>query len=586
MSYDIETTGLKRFEHRIFAYSTCTANGDVSVYRLDGSPGRIRLGLTHLESLWKNKAITKIMHNCKFDLGFTETFFRKKLRDHPIHDTYLMSHILRNDHPSHSLKDLCYDLGGYPRDDERLVKKYLRSTNGLADVPEEMMNEYQRRDAERTMLLFRVFWPKIRENKDFLEIYQEEELPLAVATIDIENRGVMLNRERCFKMINDLETRKLRVKHRAAALLEREINLNSSPQVREVLFNSLGYNTTKLAREALTESGEMSTGKNVLLQLRREKPHEFIELVLMFRSWTRGSTILQSYLKSCDASSIIHPNIRTCQAITGRESCSEPNLQNVEKDRALLNPYPVPARRVFRPKPGYVNFHIDYSGIEMRLLIHYSGDEELVQIAKKHEDVHGPTIYIFYPDYDQYSPEKKKTIRDGVKNANFAKAYGASLEKLASTVGLPVRETAIKVRDYDQRFPKLARLPENVIRLVRDQGSILTAFGRVIHVPRAYSTLGLNYLIQATAAEIFKRGQVRAHQLLLNETGGEMGVILPIHDELIIECPRKRLKDAKDVLRKVCKSMCDFPGRFLVPIDVEVEVATFDWSHKDAYSLE
>ena len=580
LSYDTETTSLRRQIGDIFAYSLCDMEGQTSVHRLDGSAVRQVQSRRILEQIWKDHDTSLVMHNAKFDVGFTEKLLATPIASSRFHDTMLMSHILRNHHPSHALKDLSWELAGVPKDDERAIKVYTRGGRSYQDVPENLMTKYQERDAERCMLLYQFFWSKIKQNKEWVEIYQNERDVIPV-TLSMENRGVMLHVKRCKQLIEKLRTDASQVLDKIEAEVGDRINPNSDK------FRWLLYHKLKMPVLSKTKTGLPSVDKEVLMELRNTNPHKVLELALMYRSWSRGVSMLSSYLDLADANAIIHPNIKTCAAITGRESCSEPNLQNVEKTGVMLNPYPVPARLVFRPRPGYVHFHIDYSGQEMRLLVHYSGDDELVRVCNDpHGDVHLPATLIFYGDkFTDGDKDARKSMRNAMKNGNFAKAYGAAWLKIGVTLNLPDDQVRRGVREYEQRFPRLCHLMYTITKQVKETGRIVTAFGRYLHVPRDQAYMGTNYLIQGTAAEMLKRGQVRVHQYLEVATGGEMKLLLPIHDELIIECPRNRLGDAKEILRGVVHRMTDFPGRFKVPLLAEISIATVDWAHKTTYNV-
>ena len=167
VSYDTETTGLDRRKGQIFSFSTCTPEGSLEVHRFDGPPGRRRKSLHTLEEIWSQPLLAKVCHNAKFDIPFTQRFlgeWEDLWTTHTIHDTMVMSHLLQNHHPSHALKDLAWELSGYPKDDETAIKPYTRGGASYADVPEVLMDAYQKGDAERTMLLHLFFWPKIRKD--------------------------------------------------------------------------------------------------------------------------------------------------------------------------------------------------------------------------------------------------------------------------------------------------------------------------------------------------------------------------------------------------------------------------------------
>lgn len=581
LAYDTETTAKRRQDAEIFSYSLCDPEGLGSVNRLDGHPVRRATNERKLRILWEDISITKVCHNTKFDLGVTEKHLGRTLRDHNIHDTMLMSHILRNDHPSHALDDLAWELAGYTKQHDRAIKPYTRGNQSYQNVPEPLMHAYQNADAERGMLLYLFFWPKIKENKDYLEIY-ENERALVPVTIDMENRGVMLNVPRCKSLIDKL----IQDREQVLQDIERETSRRMKPgteEFRDYLYTTLELPIIKRSAKTLKPSLE----KEVLGELYKNFSHiKVLDLAMRYTSWSRGISMLESYLLKMDNNHVLHPNIRTCAAITAREACADPNLQNVEKDTALLNPYPVPARTVFQPRPGYVNFHGDYSGQEMRGIIHYSGEPELVEICRVGGDLHAPAATIFFGDrYLNAEPKLKKTLRDAAKNGQFCIAYGGAADKLASTLGLSVSDAMIALSRYKLKFPMVVGLMKTVMKEISLFGYITTSFGRRLYIPRSQAYMGVNYMMQNLGAELIKRGQVRIAPYLLRATSGEMQMLLPIHDELIIECPRRFLKDAREVLVECSRLMTDFGSRFKVPFEVEWKVATTDWSHKSKFSL-
>ena len=549
VSYDTETTGLYPFlGDEMFAFSTCDEKERTSVVRTDGSKTRQRKGLEALEKIWSRKKLGKAMHNAKFDLEFTEKKLGRQLEEHPIHDTMVMSHILRNNRPSHALKKLCHSLADYPFDDETLIKKYTRGGKSFQEVPEKYMRIYQERDAERTMLLYLFFHPLIQENPDFREIYQME-MDLIWTTMRMEGRGIMVNQNRCHKLIARLEAEvEDALKDIKKAARGREINPDKPADLSWLLYKKLKLPIL----EVTAKTKAPSTKKEVLMQLREQTQNPILNLVMKVRSYGRAVKILSSYLDFCDSNSCIHPKIHTNGAVSSRESCSEPNLQNVAKKEVLMNPFPVPARDVFQPKPGMVNFHLDYSGIEMRLLVHYSEDKKLIDMMNAGRDMHVAGAQIFFPGRWKKSNDKaRKILRDGGKHGGFGIAYGASAKKICESLGLPIEKGRARYQEYKKRFPGLGGLANKCREIAQDQGYIATAFGRRLHVPDGKAYIATNYLIQGTAAGILKRAQNRVHHYLREATGGEAGLLLPIHDEIVIEYPRKRLKDSPEILGKI-----------------------------------
>ena len=588
VSYDVETTGLRRHEHEIFSYSTFSPDWDAAqVCRLDGSPSRRSGNQRKLKQLWEDTSIPKVMHNMKFDIGFTMKHLGMTTDDmqkHELHDTMLMSLITRNDHHGHGLKRLCWDVCGYPMDDEKAVRASMKAGDDYSHVPEEIMNRYQVADVERAMLLYELFYPMIEENIWYADDYNWER-HLVLTTIRMEDRGIMLDIPECRAQIENLQNKLEPLSHRIAGLLGRRVNPSSNDQIRDVLYNVLGMPILKR-----TKGGKPSVDKEVLRELHERYPkNDIFNLIQEYRSYVGGIGTFQGYLKRVDSNSIIHPDIKPNGAqATRRESCSDPNLQNVQKSHGLLNPYPIPAREVFRPRPGYVHIHVDFSGIEMRLLVHYAEEPELVEIIRDGGDVHRPAAELFYGDrFIRANSQDAKVLRSTAKNGHFGVGYGASGGKLANILGVTTPEGVSALKRYKHRFPRIIGLMNKYIRRVKDCGYVETEFGTRLYISDQEAHKGINALIQGTAAGIMKRAQVCVDRYLKKATGDEVRCLLPIHDELIIEFPRKRLSSLPGVLQSIQDKMTAFPGSelFRVPLGVEFEMATLDWAHKKEIRL-
>lgn len=594
ISYDVETTGLQRLRDKMFAYSICDEDGNASRYRLDGSLLRQVQARKKLNDIWSDesaKTLAKVSHG-KIDFGFTEQLLKpRNLRNHLVHDTMLMSHILQNNHPSHALDDLAWELGGYSKSQDVAIKPYTKGGQSYQNVPEHLFDPYQIADAERGMLLFLFFYPKILANKDWIEIYKYERELLAV-TIDMENRGLIIDKDRAEKLIAKLKVwvQQTLNEIQYEAKLDHRI-VPGTEAYRDLIFNTLKFPVIKLTKTRLPKFGKQE--RIILNEMYPQA--KILKLTTKYISYSRGISTLRSYINKADDEGALHPNIRTCAAITGRESCVNPSLMNVEDEDKLLNEFPVPARTCFKPRPGYVNFHLDYSGQEMRILIHASGDQILVDCAngigpkefirKNEYDVHMPATLIFYPNFWSLSPEMQGKVRESVKNGNFAKAYGAGWPKLIPTLGIEASRAFVSARRYEDQFPKLCNLMPMFIRMIKETGMIITPFGREIRVPKEDAYMGPNYYGQGTAAEQIKRAQVKIDAILKKDTSAEAKLLMPIHDELILEWPRRMLGEAKPILRKCVHAACDFGDRFKVPFKMECEVATYDWQHKTKFSL-
>lgn len=598
VSFDTETTGLNLYQgDRLFAFSTCSEDfHQVGVLRRDREAVRF---WERLRGLWADPTVTKVMHNSKFDLTATMLLGVDIPWGCPIHDTMIMSKLLRSNAPSHGLKELGLELADIPTDDEKEVLKAIGDTRDYSRCPEHIMDRYQRGDAERTMLLFQFFWPKIQKDPRLLALYKLE-IDLIWATIRIERRGVML----CPRSMERLEGWLAGEIGRINTTFPPGVNPDRKDALAAWLVG-LGY-----PMNGRTATGKISTAKTELIDLWKQFPERpEVENSLRWRSYSKGFAIIQNYRDHADKEGVVHSSINTYGAHTGRESSERPNLQNVSKTINPQNPFPVPARSCFRPRVGFVNFHIDYAGIEARLLINASGDEESIKVIREGGDHHVEVARIFFSDlwekitekydltgtltpsgfcrWDVLAPRiKDKADKDAIKGyryvaktINFATPYGAGVGKVIGILAYCYPGDVVRKRfdTYRQRFPRYVGLNRIMASCAAKVGFIETVFGRRINVNPSKAYVAVNFHIQGTAADILKKAQVRVDRYLAEETGDSWGILMPVHDELIIEAPRQDLPQAPRILRGVRELMIDFP-EFEIPMEVEVQISTLNWS--------
>ena len=588
LAYDIETTGNKLYTtSKTFAYATYNPSEGADIRRIDNENRLINVqNRQHLNRLFENakgkNGVPLVAHNAKFDISGAEILLSKKWRDCiRFHDTMVQSHVLQSDHPSHSLADLCWELAKFPKDLDKKVKS-LAINYDYSTVPEHIMTEYQEADVFRTSLLHEFFYPMICKDERLKFIY-DLEISLIPVTIAMEERGITLDKDICYQLSKEYRKMALDSAQALREMTGRKVNPGSGNDARWLLFNF-----AKLPVLGHTKQGLPSTQKKHIMELRENYGGEgtVIDHLMRYRSYDKGASMLAGYIDLADENGVIHPNIKTVGATTGRESCSNPNLQNVSKETGgVNNPFPVAARKAFRPRPGYVNIHIDYSGIEMRLLVHYSGEEEMIEIIRKGGDPHEPGCHIFYPDeYPKANKRRKKEIRTAIKNTNFGLCYGASALQVAYLCGLGKELGTQRFREYSARFPLLAGLARRISNRIREDGVIYTEYGRRIRCSREEPYKGTNYLIQGTAADILKMAQCRVYHYLQDVFDGLVTILLPIHDEIIIEWPRELLPSLKYHYQEIERLMTDF--QFKVPIGIEVEVTTTNWSQVRPLTLE
>jgi len=570
-SFDLETTGLKTYEGaEIFSFCIGHDDGTVDVYRMDSRiQSQNDKAWKILRDFWLDTSIAKVIHNLKFELTFLHAAGVEIPEETELHDTMIMSQLLRNLNPSHALDYLCWELSGWSRELDKKVKQASTRVPDYSYIDKRLMTAYQKADGARCMVLYQLWYEDyIKTDPQLLSDY-ENEIELIKTTRRMEEHGICLARKQAEDLVNWMKSELDKVQTESHDLLGFYMNLNSGPQVSALL-----YNTLEMPIPSYTKTGKPSVDKEALSKLRESHPHPVLDLIQKSRSYTSGVSTVKGYITLADEEDRIHPTINTNRAVTGRESCQDPNLQNVEKDQGLKNAYPVPARRAFRAFPSHVTYLVDYSGIELRLIIDTSNQVNMIDMLKRGDHPHEAAAKIFYPEYinKKINPE----YYSAAKNGHFALCYGSGIGGLAETLNVPVSQARSAYERYAQEYPKNAYLTRTISKEIQENGYIVTPFGRKLRVPLDKTYMGLNYMIQGTAGGILKRAQVRVDKYLREEWDDRIRLILPIHDELLISYPRDLLSKTDIILPEIARIMTDME-EIKVPLEVEWKMTISTW---------
>ena len=591
-SFDVETTGLDAKTSEIFSYCIGHADGQTEVYRLDTTKKNKDIGWRRLKEFFADPSIGKIAHNFKFELHF--------LRKHGVyihpetvwHDTMLMSRILRNLAPSHTLEYLCWEIGDYKIDtpyglfnsreiDKKVSDQAASRGNRYDRVDKELMYWYQVADAERPSILFQVWEPEFR--KDF-QLYRDyiSEVQAVIVTQRMETLGIRLHWEESNRLIQWLEAELEKAQQETYELLGEYVNLNSEPQLIRLLYRRLGLPVLKK-----TKTGRPATDKTVILDFKRQYDHPILNLILKTRSYTNARSTLEGYLEKANDEGDLYPTVNSCQARTHRQSSENPNMQNVGKGLydEESNPFPVNMRRCFRAKPGHFICLGDYAGIEMRLIIELADSIKMIEAMKRGENPHDLACKLFYEK--RYASKKEsKTLYSWGKNGHFALGYGAGPKKIRTVLKMETLQMAKEAyARYHQAFPEIADLSKNVGTIVKRQGYIETKFGNRLSVARAKAYSGLNYLIQCTAAKILKRAEINVDTYLKNNWSDDVRLMMVIHDEVLLDFPREYMKHKDEILYNCGILMCDMP-EIQVPLEVEWKKTLLTWDQAQDYIVQ
>jgi DNA polymerase I len=380
------------------------------------------------------------------------------------------------------------------------------------------------------------------------DVMAEIELPLVAVLREMEIFGVRLNLERLAEITERVREETETLEREIFVLAGEEFLIASPQQLGEILFEKLG-----LSRKRRGKTG-FSTDARVLQAIRTE--HEIIPRI---ERWRELSTLIKTYLdvlpQLVDERSRIHTTFLQAVAQTGRLSSTNPNMQNVP----IRTPLGREIRGCFEAAPGAVLISADYSQIELRVLAHAAGEDALMEIFKRGEDVHTATASRVFAVSDE---EIDPGMRSKAKMINYGIVYGLSDYGLADRLNIPREEAKEFIDAYLERFPRVAEFMAATIERAKDEGYVKTLWGRRRQIPelraRNYQvrTLGerlaVNTVIQGTAADIIKLAMVRTHRAL-EVSGLKTRLLLTIHDELLFEGPPEEAETARSLIeREMC----------------------------------
>lgn len=544
LAWDSETGGLAFWKDAL-----CLVQfGDVNsgwVFRADRWLGVV-------EEVFKKYTGRIVGQNTGFDHRFAKVQGNLDISWSNLHDTKIMAHLI-NPNRSTSLKALgAAFLSPKARKLQGSLQAAMAAQKwGWGDIPLDfpIYTGYAGLDAILTARIAEKFWPEIEAN--YKRVY-ELELEVARVCSNMEMKGTMIDLPYCEQMFAD--TTKYCNALETWCLYQYGVRPSETQKVVTKLVD-LGVDLSKT-----TEKGQLALDKDVLEGIE----HPLAKAVLEHRKKTKiASTYFKNFLEMHD-NSVLHPSINTLGARTGRMTCRAPALQTLPRGSVV--------RDAFIPRPGSGWVSVDFDAIEMRLLAHFCQDPGMLE-AIQAGDIHTEMARLMYQD-DKI--DKRHPMRQLMKNGNFAKVYGAGVEKLSVTAGVSVEETQQFLEVYDSRFPGVREFMKKVERIAKHRESagdgayVLSPIGRRHTAEKdKYYTL-VNFLIQGTAADCFKQSLVD-----LDLAGFGEFLLLPVHDEAAMEIP---MEQAKDVVPEIEKIMTQ--NQWSVPLTVSAEGPFDRWGDK------
>lgn len=435
----------------------------------------------------------------------------------------------------------------------------------LEEEPEKCM-EYACNVAYVACKAAPVLQKKLQE-AEMKDLMDQVEMPLSFVLYHMEKTGIRVRKEE-LKTYGDALTGRIAELERSIQEQAKEsFNINSPKQLGEVLFEKL-----KLPGGKKTKTG-YSTAAEVLEKLSQEYP--IVKDILEYRGLTKlKSTYADGLAAFIGPDERIHSNFNQTITATGRISSTEPNLQNIPTRTELGKQL----RKVFVPQDGFVFMDADYSQIELRVLAHMSGDEQLIEAYRMDEDIHRITASkVFHTPFEEVTDLQRRNA----KAVNFGIVYGISSFGLSQDLSISRKEAAEYIEQYFATYPGIKTFLDKLVEDAKEKGYATTMFHRRRPVPELSSSnfmqrafgerVAMNSPIQGTAADIIKIAMIRVFRAL-QEAGCRSRLVLQVHDELLIETAKEELEQVRNILTENMRAAADLA----VALEVDVHTGK-DW---------
>ena len=436
---------------------------------------------------------------------------------------------------------------------ERYAGAYEQNTGAFAKMA-----------ADTAAVIYQSMTPlseQLKETNQY-HLFTDIEMPLIFALNRMEQAGVRVEEEELRTYSEMLGERIGVLEQEIYQCVCTEFNINSPKQLGEILFDKMGIPGGKK-----TKTG-YSTSADILEKLAPEYP--VIHKILEYRQMTKLKSTYADGLRNFIApDGRIHGKFNQTITATGRISSTEPNLQNIpirmELGRAL--------RKVFVPKDGCKFIDADYSQIELRILAHISGDENLIEAYKTAQDIHKITASkVFHTPFEEVTNEQ----RSNAKAVNFGIVYGISSFGLSQDLSITKKQAAEYIEQYFETYPKIKEFLDSIVEQARNDGYVSTLFGRRRPVPELSSKnfmqrnfgerIAMNSPIQGTAADIMKIAMINVDRRI-REQGLDTKIVLQVHDELLLEVPEREIPQVKELVEDCMRSAASLS----VPLEVGLE---------------
>ena len=552
LSLDTETTSTSAIDAELVGLSFSVAEHEAYYVAVPSNQDEAQAMVNIFKPLYENEDIVKVGQNIKYDYMVLRRYGIDL--QGPMFDTMLAHYIVQPE-LRHNMDYMAETLLNYKTIHiDELIGQKGKNQKSMRDLSPAEICDYAAEDADITLQLKNVLEPQLKEVGGE-RLFYDIEMPLIKVLADMELNGVCLDTESLSETRRVFTERMQAYERHAYELAGEEFNISSPKQVGDILFEKMKI----IDKPKKTKTGQFVTSEEVLMQLKDRAP--IVEDILNYRGMKK---LLSTYVEALPK--LINPrtgHIHTSfnQAVTapGRLSSSDPNLQNIpvrDDDGKEI-------RKCFIPEAGCRFFSADYSQIELRIMAHLSGDENMIEAFREGFDIHRATAAkIWKENIDDVTDEQRKKA----KQANFGIIYGITTYGLAQRMGIDNGEARQLIDDYFRTFPKVQAYMEAAKEQAREKGYAETMFGRRRYLPDITSRNGtvrgfaernaINAPIQGSEADIIKIAMIRIWRRFKDENIRSK-MILQVHDELNFSVYPEEVEQVGKIVIEEMQKACE-----------------------------
>ena len=527
LSLDTETTSVEAINAKLVGLSFSVKENEAFYVPVPQDEAEARKIVEIFRPAYEDEKILKIGQNLKYDYEVLMNYgveIKGKMFD------TMIAHYVIQPELHHNMDYLAEIYLNYQTIHiDELIGPKGKGQKNMSDLDPKDVYEYAAEDADVTLKLKNKLEAELRKY-GAEELFYNIEMPLMPVLAEMEMNGVLIDTKSLAETSTVLTKRMEEVEREIYELAGGEFNIASPRQVGEVLFDKL-----KIVEKAKkTKKGQYVTNEEVLQSLKGK--HKIVGAILEHRGLKK---LLGTYIDALpklinSRTGHIHTSFNQATTATGRLSSSDPNLQNIpvrgEEGKEI--------RKAFIPEPGCLFFSADYSQIELRVMAHLSGDENMIEAFREGHDIHAATAAKIYKEEMENVTRDQRTK---AKRANFGIIYGITIFGLADRLEISREEARQLIDGYFETFPKVKEYMEKAKEEARSKGYVETLFHRRRYLADINSANGtvrgfaernaINAPIQGSAADIIKVAMINIHRRFKSE-GMRSKMILQVHDEL------------------------------------------------------